>query len=453
MSIVNQLKNSEDKIPLEDSLHFKFLIAKKHFLTIDRVIDKFHPFYTLHDHNHSEVVLNNCSALKLSKVMTEDPLNKYELFLLCAAAYLHDVGMIVIKDEDQKESREKGIQVSELIRNQHHERSFDHILSFKDRLYLDDFEAYNLALVAKGHRNVNLYDNPEYQPITCPDNANERIRIDLLAAIIRIADGLDISFKRADKKIKEILEKYQSFDFITQLHWFKHYYTIGPRVRLAPEQDGVRRSKKLFIDIEFRFPNRDYENSFIIPFVVNPIKKELDYLGPIFRKNGFSLDLGEIKPRVVKALPKIPDDLYGSISKLFLKKENIKILIVDDEEIVRENYKQIVNQMGYQVDTVKNSVEAIEFVGKNPYHLVLLDLKIPDFKNRLREDAGLDLLREIKRMNPDHHVVIITALTKVKLVRDCFKNGAYDFIEKSASSEDIKKKIETAIKMNFNNIK
>ena len=451
MRIIDDLENIEnhEKIPLEDSLYFKFLIAKKHFLTLESVIKIFFPFYTLHDHVHSEAIINNLSAMELPNLITETPLNKYELFLLCSAAYLHDVGMIEEKDEDKKESAESGISVTDIIRNRHHERSYEHIKRFQFRLYLDEFEARNLAIVSKGHRKENLYENPEYKPTIYPADPTYTIRLDLLAALLRIADELDISYKRVEIQIKDILEKYQTFDVITQLHWFKHYYTIGPKFKFVKEKGII---KKAILNIEFQIPNDNYKSSFIIPFVINPIKKEIDFLQKIFYKYGFSLEFGEPEYRIDNELLEIPKELHDEMYKFLINKVNIRVLIVDDEEMGREDLAIIIKNLGYEVDLAKNSKEAIERARKQLYHLILIDLRMPNLQNILNDDAGIELLKHMKYSYNNYPIVyiIITALsTSTELVVDCLQQGAYDFIEKSWPQRKIKAKIQNAIKMNF----
>lgn len=450
MTIVDELKSIEETegISLENSLYFKFLIAKKHFLTLENIISIFFPFYTLHNHIHSEAIINNLSALELSSLITDTPLNKYELFLLSAAAYLHDVGMIEVTEEDQKKSEEVGISVSDIIRNKHHERSYEHILRLQYRLYLDNFEATNLAIVSKGHRKENLYKNPQYESVVCPADPAHTIRLDLLAALLRIGDELDISYKRVQHQMKDFLEKYREFDMITQLHWFKHYYTIGPKFIPFKEKGIVTKVK---IDIEFQIPTKEYENSFIIPFVINPIKKEIDFLHNMFLKYGFSIEFGDPTYRVDGGLLNIPPKIHDEIFEFLIKKANIKVLIIDDDETSREDMASIIKELGYFVECAENSNKAVEKMNSQSYHLVLIDLKMPNLQDDLDERAGIDFLTYSKNNYSKPIVyIIITALPfDADLVVDCLRRGAFDFIEKSSPKVKVKNKIENALKMNF----
>lgn len=449
MSILKHLKSIEkrEKISLEKSLYLKTDIAKKHLLTQEAVIRTIFPHYTLHGHSHSEALIKNLSSFKLHKKKIKNPLNKYELFLLISASYLHDIGMAIITDEDKKESADKNINLSEIIRKNHPKKSYEYIMKNKDTLNLGTSEAHYLGLIAKGHGAVDLYDNSEYRSVPSPLDDNSVIRLDFLTALLRIADLLDISCNRVEFEIKESVEKIKEFDVVSQMHWFKHYYTQGKTIKFV---EAPGEPLKLSIDIEFRLPSKEYENSFIIPFDVNPIKKEIKYLNEIFYKNGFSMELGKCYTGVNSGLELITEELHSNIVKLITKDINIKTLIIDDEESSRSDFRIIMENLGYTVDFARNSNEALTKLQNGSYNLVLLDLKIPGLDNKINPKAGLKLIKHIKKIQPNCIFLIMTAyLSKPEVERECWKNGADDFIEKLWATHKINSVIEDAIKRNL----
>src|SRR5512137_1306395 len=78
------------------------------------------------------------------------------------------------------------------------------------------------------------------------------------------------------------------------------------------------------------------------------------------------------------------------------------ILIVDDEEIIRESLSFILKKEGYRVQEAANGKAALELVKKDSFDLVVTDLEMPEMK-------GVELLEQISQVSPETLVVIITA--------------------------------------------
>ncbi len=115
-----------------------------------------------------------------------------------------------------------------------------------------------------------------------------------------------------------------------------------------------------------------------------------------------------------------------------------KILIVDDEELIRITVKKILKEEGYNVDTSETGSLAIEKFLKNQYDLVLLDINLPDIN-------GLDVLKELKKINPDVLVIIVTGYASIEDAVQAIKLGAYDYIEKPLKKNTIKLIVKLAI--------
>ena len=100
-----------------------------------------------------------------------------------------------------------------------------------------------------------------------------------------------------------------------------------------------------------------------------------------------------------------------------------KILIVDDEEMIRETLKDIITNEGYKVEEAKEGEEAVNLVKKNNFDCVLLDIKMPKMD-------GMEVLGHIKTMAPETPVVMITGHGDEESAFEAAKKGAYDFITK-----------------------
>ncbi len=109
-----------------------------------------------------------------------------------------------------------------------------------------------------------------------------------------------------------------------------------------------------------------------------------------------------------------------------------KILIVDDEEEIRENLCDFIEFSGYQVHDASDGTEALEFIKKDKPDLMLSDLMMP----RL---GGLQLLQETKKQNIEGlPIVIMTAFGTMEYAIEAMKNGAADFITKPIDLEYLK---------------
>ena len=100
-----------------------------------------------------------------------------------------------------------------------------------------------------------------------------------------------------------------------------------------------------------------------------------------------------------------------------------KILIVDDEEMIRETLKDIIVNEGYNAEEAKEGQEAVNLVKKNHFDCVLLDIKMPKMD-------GMEVLGHIKEMAPETPVVMITGHGDEESAFEAARKGAYDFITK-----------------------
>jgi len=115
-----------------------------------------------------------------------------------------------------------------------------------------------------------------------------------------------------------------------------------------------------------------------------------------------------------------------------------KILIVDDEAFIRENLERILGEDGYRPFSTESPEEAIERVAEQDVDLVLLDLN-------LGPRSGLDVLRQLREIDPDLLVIIITGYGTVESAVEAIKMGAYDYIKKPFKADAIRLIVRLAL--------
>lgn len=106
------------------------------------------------------------------------------------------------------------------------------------------------------------------------------------------------------------------------------------------------------------------------------------------------------------------------------------ILVVDDEEGIREALSEILGDEGYQVITASTGEEALNILRKEPPDLVLLDIWLPGMD-------GIETLREIKNLRSDVPVIMISGHGTIEIAVKATKMGASDFLEKPLSLDRV----------------
>lgn len=115
-----------------------------------------------------------------------------------------------------------------------------------------------------------------------------------------------------------------------------------------------------------------------------------------------------------------------------------RIMIVDDEKIVRESLYHWFMDEGYDVDTSESSEAALKKFDKDKYDLILLDMKMPGM-------SGLDLLPKLKQIDNDCFVILITAYASVPTAIQALKEGAFDYITKPVDPEELNHIVKNAL--------
>jgi len=102
---------------------------------------------------------------------------------------------------------------------------------------------------------------------------------------------------------------------------------------------------------------------------------------------------------------------------------HVRILLVEDKDSLRQMLATAIRKAGYTVDETADGPQAAEKIRKQPYHLVITDLRLPNL-------SGLDILRTQKEIDPTIPVLIMTAYGTIEEAVEAMKQGAFDFLPK-----------------------
>src|SRR5262245_10331377 len=117
-----------------------------------------------------------------------------------------------------------------------------------------------------------------------------------------------------------------------------------------------------------------------------------------------------------------------------------KILIVDDNETMREGMTATVARMGHTVVGQSSGAAALEFMRKHGSDFVITDLKMEGV-------GGLEVVKGVRELDPDCPVLIVTAFGTVETAVEAMRLGAMDFLQKPFGPEVLRLKVERALEM------
>ena len=115
-----------------------------------------------------------------------------------------------------------------------------------------------------------------------------------------------------------------------------------------------------------------------------------------------------------------------------------RILVVDDEAVVRESLGGWFREEGYEVDVARSAKEALEKLAGASWDVFLLDIRMPGAD-------GIELQRRIREVHPDAAVIIMTAYASVETAVEAMKQGAFDYVVKPFDPEDLEHTVRNAV--------
>jgi len=119
--------------------------------------------------------------------------------------------------------------------------------------------------------------------------------------------------------------------------------------------------------------------------------------------------------------------------------KKISILIVDDEQSVRDSLYNWFIEDGYDVECAENATKALSLLESSNYDIILADIKMPGMD-------GLEMLRRIKSLKKDSVIIMMTAFATVDTAVQALKDGAFDYVTKPFDPDDLSHLIRNAAK-------
>ena len=115
---------------------------------------------------------------------------------------------------------------------------------------------------------------------------------------------------------------------------------------------------------------------------------------------------------------------------IFDRNKNLKILLVDDDEWIRDSLSLFFEAEGCNLLTFETAEEAIEAVKQQVYDIIISDYKLPGMD-------GLEFLRRVKEKQPNAFEILITAYANREILKEAKMMGVKEFIPKPFTSEDV----------------
>lgn len=116
----------------------------------------------------------------------------------------------------------------------------------------------------------------------------------------------------------------------------------------------------------------------------------------------------------------------------------IKMLLVEDDKSVLEALKDTLSEEGYDIDTTDNGTDALQYITKKQYDVIISDMNLGD-------TSGINILKASRNMNRDIKFIMITAYSSIETAIEAIRYGVYDYIIKPFDSTELKFRVRQAI--------
>jgi DNA-binding NtrC family response regulator len=109
---------------------------------------------------------------------------------------------------------------------------------------------------------------------------------------------------------------------------------------------------------------------------------------------------------------------------------NAKVLIVDDEKVIRDSLELLLKDEGYKADTSTDGEDALQKIKQEDYDIVITDIKMPKLD-------GIELMQKARDVSPNSFFIIMTAYASVNTAIEALRKGAYDYLIKPVEFDDV----------------
>ena len=120
-------------------------------------------------------------------------------------------------------------------------------------------------------------------------------------------------------------------------------------------------------------------------------------------------------------------------------RDELRILVVDDEDVVRQSLERWFTEDGYQVRTASDAAQALRELQVGHFDLALVDIKMPGMD-------GIELQRRLQEIDPSLTVIMITAYASVDTAVQALKQGAFDYVTKPVDPDHLTHIVANAVK-------
>jgi ATP-dependent Lon protease len=237
--------------------------------------------------------------------------------------------------------------------------------------------------------------------------------------------------------IMNIFKKTEDNQQITILNDFRQ------KINSANMPENVKRIAERELEIMSKMSPASAEYTISLSYI--------DYLVslPWDRKTPDNLDLNQARKILNErhyGLNDVKERILEHLAvKVLVMNKKPRILVVDDEEIARNNIEHILKKENYDVITASNGVEAIEKLNISSFDVVLTDLK-------MEKIDGLVLLEKVKNKYPDIQVIMITAYAAVDSAIQAIKRGAFHYIAKPFRLDEVRSIVRQALNKKLSTI-
>ena len=117
---------------------------------------------------------------------------------------------------------------------------------------------------------------------------------------------------------------------------------------------------------------------------------------------------------------------------------NAKILVIDDEKLIRWTLEDVLRKEGYAVIVAESGEEGLKLVEEHGPDLIILDLRLPGMQ-------GMEVLERVKKIEPKTVVIIVTAHGSAESAVEAMSKGAYDYLNKPFDVDEVRLVIRKAL--------
>jgi len=262
---------------------------------IDKLKKDYLPFWQIHAPHYTDHGERHCENVerKLDEIIPESikkDLNQYEVFILLCSVWLHDIGMMVCEEGESIED----------VRLKHHQRAPKVIYERFSELF-NESERAVIGEIARAHRDIDVSTLDETRTLERGNLGSQKIRIQLLAALLRLADACDI------------IRTSSSLSKITTLpEEAKFYHSLYTRISGIAFEHG-----RSIIEVDMLAENES-EKEVLRKFVVDKIRSELQSIQEVLMNNGihyFKVNEKFCKPPESMASIKVPPEMMKKIQE------------------------------------------------------------------------------------------------------------------------------------------